>query len=78
MREVQTIGSTAAVLRGVDPAPANGKLRADMSFTLAIGEGEAVVKAIAKYDRIFRINTWFRFQDGFYGAGSSVAPIRTR
>ena len=35
-----------------------------------------MVKAVQKYDRIFRINTWFRFRDGFYGMGTPVAPIR--
>jgi predicted dehydrogenase len=41
-----------------------------------IGEGEAVVAAMKKYKRIFRLNTWFRFQDGFYGLGTPVKPVR--
>src|SRR5882672_5729196 len=41
-----------------------------------IGEGEAVVAAMKKYGRIFRLNTWFRFQDGFYGMGTPVKPIK--
>jgi predicted dehydrogenase len=45
-----------------------------MSRTIA--EGEAVVAAINKYKRIFRLNTWFRFQGGFYGMGTSVKPIK--
>lgn len=45
-----------------------------MSRTIA--EGEAVVKAMAKYERIFRLNTWFRFEGGFYGMGASVKPIK--
>jgi predicted dehydrogenase len=57
-------------------AEAGKDIWCEKPMTRTIGEGEAVVRAIAKYDRIFRINTWFRFQDGFYGAGSSVAPIR--
>jgi len=35
-----------------------------------------MVKAVQKHKRIFRINTWFRFKDGFYGMGTPVAPIR--
>ena len=41
-----------------------------------IGEGEAVVAAMKKYKRIFRLNTWFRFKDGFYGLGTTVQPVR--
>ena len=45
-------------------------------MTRTIGEGEAVVAAMKKYKRIFRLNTWFRFQDGFYGLGTPVKPVR--
>jgi predicted dehydrogenase len=45
-------------------------------MTRTIGEGEAVVKAVQKYDRMFRINTWFRFRDGFYGMNTPVKPIK--
>src|ERR1041384_4136641 len=39
-------------------------------------EAEAVKAAIAKYSRIFRLNTWFRFEGGFYGMGIPVKPIK--
>jgi predicted dehydrogenase len=45
-----------------------------MSRTIA--EGEAVKTAIAKYQRIFRLNTWFRFDGPFYGMGTPVKPIK--
>jgi len=45
-------------------------------MTRTIGEGEAVVAAMKKYKRIFRLNTWFRFKDGFYGLGTTVQPVR--
>jgi predicted dehydrogenase len=45
-----------------------------MSRTIA--EGEAVKKAVAKYKRIFRLNTWFRFDSPFYGMGTPVKPIK--
>ena len=41
-----------------------------------IGEGKKVVEAIQRNGRIFRLNTWFRFKDGFYGFGTTVAPIK--
>jgi len=45
-------------------------------MTRTIGEGEAVVAAMKKYKRMFRLNTWFRFQDNFYGLGTPVKPVR--
>ena len=41
-----------------------------------IYEGEKVVEAVQRNGRIFRLNTWFRFQDGFYGMGTPVKPIK--
>ncbi|HCI92116.1 MAG TPA: oxidoreductase [Verrucomicrobiales bacterium] len=32
-----------------------------------IGEGQAMVKAVTEHEKIFRINTWFRFQSRYYG-----------
>jgi hypothetical protein len=34
------------------------------------------VKEIQRYGRIFRINTWFRFEGRFYGFGTTVKPIK--
>ncbi|MFO1460082.1 MAG: Gfo/Idh/MocA family oxidoreductase [Verrucomicrobiota bacterium] len=45
-------------------------------MTRTIGEGEAVIAAVRENNRVFRLNTWFRFQDGFYGMGVPVKPIR--
>ncbi len=45
-------------------------------MTRTIGEGREVVKAIQRYGRIFRINTWFRFEGRFYGIGTTVKPIK--
>ncbi|MSU63353.1 MAG: Gfo/Idh/MocA family oxidoreductase [Pedosphaera sp.] len=41
-----------------------------------IVEGEAVKAAVAKYKRIFRLNTWFRFDSPFYGMGTPVKPVK--
>lgn len=45
-------------------------------MTRTIGEGKKVKEAIRRTGRMFRINTWFRFQNNWYGAGSPVAPLK--
>jgi myo-inositol 2-dehydrogenase/D-chiro-inositol 1-dehydrogenase len=45
-------------------------------MTRTISEGEAVVAAVEKHGRIFRLNTWFRFEGPFYGMGATVKPIK--
>ena len=57
-------------------AKAGKDIWCEKPMTRTIGEGEAVIAAIKKYQRIFRLNTWFRFQDGFYGMGTPVKPIK--
>ncbi|MBK1832698.1 Gfo/Idh/MocA family oxidoreductase [Roseibacillus ishigakijimensis] len=41
-----------------------------------IGEGLAMKEAIAKAGTAFRLNTWFRFRDDFYGMGIPARQIR--
>ncbi|MBM3304462.1 MAG: Gfo/Idh/MocA family oxidoreductase [Candidatus Aminicenantes bacterium] len=45
-------------------------------MTRTIAEGRAVVRAVERTGRIFRVNTWFRFQDRFYGFGTAVKPVK--
>ena len=45
-------------------------------MTRTIWEGEKVVEAVQRNKRIFRLNTWFRFEGGFYGMGTPVQPIK--
>ena len=45
-------------------------------MTRTIGEGRHVVDAIRRNGRVFRLNTWFRLQGGFYGLGASVKPLK--
>ncbi len=45
-------------------------------MTRTIEEGKKVVQAVQRNGRIFRVNTWFRFQDQFYGAGTSVKSFK--
>jgi hypothetical protein len=41
-----------------------------------IGEGAEMVKAAAKLKRMYRTNTWFRFQSGFYGMSAPVSMMK--
>lgn len=45
-------------------------------MTRTIGEGKLVKEAVRRTGRMFRINTWFRFQNQWYGAGTAVAPLK--
>ncbi len=45
-------------------------------MTRTIGEGLKVVEAVQRNGSIFRLNTWFRFKDTFYGFGTPVRPIK--
>jgi len=60
----------------VAAAEAGKDIWCEKPMTRTIGEGRRVVEAVQKRGRIFRVNTWFRFQDGFYGFGSTVKPIK--
>lgn len=45
-------------------------------MTRTIWEGKRLVEVVEQYERIFRLNTWFRFKDDFYGMGTPVKPIK--
>ena len=45
-------------------------------MTRTVGEGKRVMDYVKAKGRMFRLNTWFRFQGGFYGFGTMVKPIR--
>ncbi|MEO7989419.1 MAG: Gfo/Idh/MocA family oxidoreductase [Chryseolinea sp.] len=45
-------------------------------MTRTIGEGKRVVEAMEQYGRMFRLNTWFRFKDNFYGLDTTVKPLK--
>ncbi|BDD12287.1 oxidoreductase (plasmid) [Fulvitalea axinellae] len=45
-------------------------------MTRTIGEGKQLVETVQKHGRIFRLNTWFRFRDTFYGLGTDVKPLK--
>lgn len=60
----------------VAAARAGKDIFCEKPMSRTIGEGCAMIKAVQKAERIFRLNTWFRFRDGFYGMGMPVRPIK--
>lgn len=63
-------------LMAIAAAQAGKDIWCEKPMTRTIGEGQKVIEAVQAHGRIFRINTWFRFKDQFYGFGSTVAPIK--
>ncbi|MBM3847742.1 MAG: Gfo/Idh/MocA family oxidoreductase, partial [Verrucomicrobia bacterium] len=63
-------------IMAVAAAKAGKDIWCEKPMTRTIGEGEAVVAAVKRHKRIFRLNTWFRFSDSFYGMGTTVKPIK--
>jgi predicted dehydrogenase len=63
-------------LISIAAAKAGKDIWCEKPMSRTIGEGEAVVAAIKEYKRIFRLNTWFRFQSNFYGMETRVQPIK--
>lgn len=57
-------------------AQAGKDIWCEKPMTRTIGEGRRVMEAVKANGRIFRLNTWFRFQSGFYGMGTEVKPIK--
>jgi len=45
-------------------------------MTRTIGECKRVREAVKRNGTIFRLNTWFRFKDTFYGLGTEVEPLK--
>ena len=57
-------------------AEAGKDIWCEKPMTRTIGEGKKVVEAVQRNGCIFRLNTWFRFQDVFYGMQTTVSPIK--
>jgi myo-inositol 2-dehydrogenase/D-chiro-inositol 1-dehydrogenase len=57
-------------------ATAGKDIWCEKPMTHTIGEGKRVMEAVQQYGRIFRLNTWFRFKDNFYGMNTPVQPIK--
>ncbi|MEX2595091.1 MAG: Gfo/Idh/MocA family oxidoreductase [Anditalea sp.] len=63
-------------IMAAEAAKAGKDIWCEKPMTRTIGEGKRVVEAVKQHGRIFRLNTWFRFKDNFYGFGSTVKPIK--
>ncbi|HYE20932.1 MAG TPA: Gfo/Idh/MocA family oxidoreductase [Tepidisphaeraceae bacterium] len=63
-------------LMSIACAEAGKDIWCEKPLSRTIAEGERVVAAVNRHGRVFRLNTWFRFQSGFYGMKTPVAPIK--
>lgn len=63
-------------LMAIAAAKAGKDIWCEKPMSRTIGEGVAMVKAVEAQQRIFRLNTWFRFQSNFYGMGVPVKEIK--
>ena len=63
-------------IMAIDAAKAGKDIWCEKPMTRTIGEGKRVVEAIRQYGNMFRLNTWFRFEDNFYGMNTTVKPIK--
>lgn len=57
-------------------AKAGKDIWCEKPMTRTVGEGKRVMEVVKEHKRMFRLNTWFRFKDRFYGFGTTVEPIR--
>ena len=63
-------------LMSVEAANAGKDIFCEKPMTRTIGEGKRVEEAVKRNARVFRLNTWFRFKDTFYGLGTDVKPLK--
>lgn len=63
-------------IMAIEAAKAGKDIWCEKPMTRTIGEGKRVIEAVKRYNRVFRLNTWFRFTDTFYGLGTTVQPLK--
>jgi len=63
-------------LIAMEAARAGKDIWCEKPMTRTIGEGKRVVEEVNKHGRMFRLNTWFRFKDVFYGLDTEVKPLK--
>ncbi|MGI8905974.1 MAG: Gfo/Idh/MocA family oxidoreductase [Candidatus Sumerlaeaceae bacterium] len=59
---------------GIAAANSGKDIWGEKPMTRTIGEGLKLVDAVQRNQRLFRVNTWWRFKDNYIGLG---APIKT-
>ena len=60
----------------IEAARAGKDIWCEKPMTRTIGEGIRAVEEVNRYGRMFRVNTWFRFRENFYGMGTAVRPLK--
>ena len=63
-------------IMSVMAAEAGKDVWCEKPMTRTIGEGKRVVEAMKVHGRMFRLNTWFRFKDNFYGMRTPVKNLK--
>lgn len=63
-------------IMAAEAAKAGKDIWCEKPMTRTIGEGKRVMEAVQQNGSIFRLNTWFRFNDSFYGLGTPVKPLK--
>lgn len=63
-------------LMSVMAAEAGKDVWCEKPMTRTIGEGKKVVEAMKLHSKMFRLNTWFRFEENFYGMGTPVRKLK--
>ncbi len=63
-------------IMAIEAAKAGKDIWCEKPYSRTIGEGIAMMKVIEQQKRMFRLNTWFRFQSGFYGMRTPVSYIK--
>jgi predicted dehydrogenase len=70
-------------IQSLEAAQAGKDIWCEKPMTRTIGEGIRVKEAVQRHGRVFRLNTWFRFDQDpmnrpavFYGMGTPVKPIK--
>jgi len=56
-------------------AKAGKDIWCEKPMTRTVGEGKRVMEVVQAQKRMFRLNTWFRFQGMYYGFGTTVEPL---
>jgi myo-inositol 2-dehydrogenase/D-chiro-inositol 1-dehydrogenase len=63
-------------LMSIMAAEAGKDVWCEKPMTRTIGEGKKVVEAMKVHGTMFRLNTWFRFKDNFYGMQTPVKKLK--
>lgn len=63
-------------IMAIEAANAGKDIFCETPMTRTIGESKRVKEAIEHNRNIFRLNTWYRYSDTFFGFGTKVEPLK--